>query len=124
MRKVSTKIKGIIRKNDTYEGECIEQMLQKRMAGEEIEIGTGKELVYTERKDGVLPITNIRTDRFDVAQSAMDLRERNRMTRRDAKDKAERDAKDKAEKENKSAKIPNKSSQSTDGASMNPTTDN
>lgn len=116
MRKVSTKIKGIIRKNDTYEGECIEQMLQKRMAGEEIEIGTGKELVYTERKDGVLPITNIRTDRFEVAQGAMDLRERNRMTRRDAKDKAE--------KNNESAKIPDKPSQSTDGASMNPTTDN
>lgn len=28
-------------------------------------------MVYTERKDGVLPETNIRTDRFEVAQEAM-----------------------------------------------------
>lgn len=28
-------------------------------------------MVYTERKDGVLPETNIRTDRFEIAQEAM-----------------------------------------------------
>lgn len=28
-------------------------------------------MVYSERKDGVLPETNIRTDRFEIAQEAM-----------------------------------------------------
>lgn len=68
---------GIIKRNTSYEAESIEQMLRKAKEGESIELG-GKELLYTEKKDGVLPITNIRTDKFDLAMEALDTVERTR----------------------------------------------
>jgi len=36
-------------------------------------IKDGAPLVYTERKDGVMPAYNIRTDRFEVAIEGMDV---------------------------------------------------
>lgn len=57
-------------------------MLADKMEGEAIELG-GKALLYTERKDGVLPLTNIRSDRFEIAMEAIDSVERSRVARRD-----------------------------------------
>lgn len=68
---------GIIKRNTSYEAESIEQMLRKAKEGESIELG-GKELLYTEKKDGVLPATNIRTDKWEIAQDALDTVERTR----------------------------------------------
>lgn len=52
------------------EGECLNDKLSKlKEQGGQIE--TGSPSIYTERKDGVLPETNIRTDRFEIAQNAM-----------------------------------------------------
>lgn len=84
-------IKGKIQRNEMYEGESIEQVIQKRMTGAEVEIG-GKTMIYTDRKDGVVPITNIRSDRFEIAQMALDSVERNRIARREAmyKEQAEK----------------------------------
>lgn len=94
MRKVVTPTNGKIkRENVTYEGESIEQMIAKRMNGNEIEIG-GKALLYTDRKDGVLPETNIRSDRFDIAMMALDAVERARIARREAADKVGKTDKD------------------------------
>lgn len=85
---------GQLKINDTYEGESIEQQIAKRMEGGDIDIG-GKQQVYTERKDGVLPITNIRSDRFDMAMMAIDAVERTRISKRDAmNDTREKDAKE------------------------------
>lgn len=91
MRKVRIPQRGTITGITTYEGESIEQQIARRMTGSDIEIG-GKAMLYTERKDGVVPITNIRSDRFDMAQSALDSIERNRVARRDAmyKEQAEK----------------------------------
>lgn len=75
MRKIITSNKGLIKRNTSIEGKSIERMLSDKMAGEEIEM-TGKALMYTERKDGVLPITNIRSDRFEIAMEANDNKER------------------------------------------------
>ena len=36
-------------------------------------ITDGAPIIYTEKKDGVLPQYDIRTDEWDIAQSAMDL---------------------------------------------------
>lgn len=83
MRKVRIPTIGKINKNDSYEGQSIETMIAKRMTGSDVEIG-GKALMYTDRKDGVLPETNIRTDRFEIAQNALDIVERNRIARREA----------------------------------------
>lgn len=82
MRKVKVSYKGVIRRNKTVEAKSIEQMLADKIEGEAIELG-GKALLYTERKDGVLPLTNIRTDRFDIAMEAIDTVERSRVARRD-----------------------------------------
>lgn len=69
MRQVTVSYKGKIKKNTSYEGECIEQQLRRKMAGEEIDI-KAKSLMYTEDGKGVNPMTDIRTDKWAVAQEA------------------------------------------------------
>lgn len=82
MRKKRITNTGIIRRNETYEAKSIETMLAERMDGQDIEMG-GKALLYTEKKDGVIPETNIRSDRWDLAMMALDSVERSRVARRD-----------------------------------------
>lgn len=61
---MSTKIKA-------KEGEWIEEKVRRVVEnGEPIE--DGAPIVYTERKDGVRPEYNIRTDRWEIAQEAME----------------------------------------------------
>lgn len=69
-KKIRPKTKGI-QVNESYEGERIEQKVERFVNGGEA-ITDGAPLIYTERKDGVLPEYNIRTDRFDVGLEAMD----------------------------------------------------
>lgn len=66
-------IKGgtLLKGNMDYIGESIEEMLRRvTTSGEPIE--DSAPLIYTERKDGVQPQYDIRTDRFEIAQAAMD----------------------------------------------------
>lgn len=53
------------------EGERIEDKIA-RLFEENQPINDGAPLIYTERKDGVLPAYDIRTDRFAIAQEAME----------------------------------------------------
>lgn len=53
------------------EGEAIEEKV-KRITENNEPITDGAPIIYTNRDDGVLPAYNIRTDRWDVAQAAMD----------------------------------------------------
>ena len=53
------------------EGESIEQKV-KRITENNEPITDGAPIIYTNREDGVLPSYNIRTDRWDIAQAAMD----------------------------------------------------
>lgn len=62
---------GNININNSYEGERIEEKVERFVNGGEA-IKDGAPLIYTERKDGVLPEYNIRTDRWDVGLEAMD----------------------------------------------------
>ena len=57
---------------ETFEGESIEEKVQKLIENNE-PITDGAPIIYTEKKDGVLPQYDIRTDKWDIAQSAMDL---------------------------------------------------
>lgn len=52
------------------EGESIETKVERIMVNKE-PINDSTELIYTERKDGVLPAYDIRTDRMDIAIEAM-----------------------------------------------------
>lgn len=55
----------------TREGQSMEEFLRKAMQGNEPIEATAK-LTYNDRKDGVLPQHDIRTDRFDLALQATD----------------------------------------------------
>lgn len=57
--------------NIAIEGESIEQKVARIVQNKE-PIKDGAPEIYTDRKDGVLPAYNIRTDRWDVALMAMD----------------------------------------------------
>lgn len=53
------------------DGESIENKVRRITENNE-PITDGAPIIYTNRDDGVLPAYNIRTDRWDVAQAAMD----------------------------------------------------
>lgn len=66
--------KGCIDNPDlTYEAEPREVKLRKIISGEASNMEDGVfPTIYTEKKDGVQPEYDIRTDRFEVAIDAMD----------------------------------------------------
>ena len=57
--------------NVSYEAQTIEQKIEKIMSSKE-PIDETAPIIYTERKKGVQPEYNIRTDRFEIALEAMD----------------------------------------------------
>ena len=66
--------KGCINNPDlTYEAEPREVKLRKIISGEACNMEDGVfPIIYTEKKDGVQPEYDIRTDRFEVAIDAID----------------------------------------------------
>ena len=50
---------------ETYEGEFIEGKVARVVENKE-PIEDGAPIIYTERKDGVIPAYNIRTDKWDI----------------------------------------------------------
>lgn len=59
------------------EGEYIEEKVRRITENGE-PIGDGAPIIYTERKDGINPAYNIRTDRWEIAQDAMEIVSDNR----------------------------------------------
>lgn len=57
---------------ESFEGESIEKKVSKLIENNE-PITDGAPIIFTEKKDRVLPQYDIRTDKWDIAQSAMDL---------------------------------------------------
>lgn len=57
------------------EGELIEEKVA-RLTQEKSPINDGAPIIYTERKDGVLPAYDIRTDRWEIAQEAMEINQK------------------------------------------------
>lgn len=70
MYKVREKIETKLNVNNSSVGELIEQKVQRITENNE-PINDGVEMIYTERKDGVLPQYNMRTDKWDIALDAM-----------------------------------------------------
>jgi len=69
-------------------GESIEEKV-RRVTADNTTIEAISPMIYTERKDGVQPEYNIRTDKWDIAQHAMDTIARG--TREKRKEKQEAD---------------------------------
>ena len=63
--------KTLLRVNESYEAETLEQKIEKIVSSKE-PIDETAPIIYTERKKGVQPEYNIRTDRFEIALEAMD----------------------------------------------------
>lgn len=71
MYKYKKAIPTSLKRNTSYQGERLEQKVNRIVNnGEPIE--DSAPVIYTERKDGVLPAYDIRTDRWDIAIDAMD----------------------------------------------------
>lgn len=71
MRKPTFFPKPIKTNYEYQEGESIETKVRRITENNE-PITDGAPIIYTNRDDGVLPAYNIRTDRWEVAQAAMD----------------------------------------------------
>lgn len=72
--KTATNRKGCINDpNLTYQAEPREVKLRKIISGESSDMEDGVfPTIYTEKKDGVMPENDIRTDRFEIAIEAID----------------------------------------------------
>lgn len=65
-----------------YDGESIETKIERVVQNKE-PIEDGAEIIYTEKKLGVQPQYDIRTDKWEVAQEAMNLAHSNRIAKSD-----------------------------------------
>lgn len=63
--------KSTIQRNESIEGETIEQKISRMLNNGESTEEQSVEIQYTERKDGVLPVYNIRHDKWITVQEAM-----------------------------------------------------
>lgn len=82
MKKVIVEHTNLLESVDVYDGEYIEQKVERIVQNNE-PITDGAPIIFTEKKDGVLPGFNIRTDRFDIAIEAMEKVERIRAAKKD-----------------------------------------
>jgi len=71
MYKPQTPTKTPLSRTEVEIGEPIEHKI-KRILNNQEPISDGAPIIYTERKDGVNPAHDIRTDRFEIAVDAMD----------------------------------------------------
>lgn len=67
-KRKSMSIKG----NDSFEGISIEKEMAQLKATGNTPKQNLTQIFYTQKKDGALPSTNIRTDKWEIAQKAME----------------------------------------------------
>ncbi len=79
-KQIKSRVPGM----EAIEGEPIEHKMERILNNKE-PITDGAPEIYTERKDGVGAQYNIRTDRWELAAEAMDIKSRNIQAKRDAK---------------------------------------
>jgi len=72
-------------------GEPLETRIMRAMTNNE-PIGSESPLIYTERKEGVIPAYNIRSDKWEVAAEAMGSIEKSIIARSDQIKKQEEEA--------------------------------
>ena len=81
MKRIVLKNKSSLKVNKSYEGETIEQKIERIINNNE-PIEDIAPTIYQPRKAGIEPQYNIRTDRFDLGIDAMDTLTASMMTRR------------------------------------------
>lgn len=78
----------VLEHNESTEGLTIEEHVRE-MVYNNAPVTDNAPLIYTERKDGVLPAYDIRTDRQEYAIEAMDLASRGHLAKREERIKKE-----------------------------------
>jgi len=73
-----------IKANSVTEGESIEQKMDRVINNNE-PISDGAPIIYSERKEGVIPDYDIRTDRWDIAIDAMTTIAKSKIAKREEK---------------------------------------
>lgn len=68
--------------NTSYQGETIEQKVSRIVNNKE-PIKDGAPIIFTDRKDGVNPAHDIRTDRWELAADAMDKVNKDKLAKRE-----------------------------------------
>lgn len=76
--------------NNSTVGETLETKIERILDNKE-PIKDGAPIIYTERKQGVLASTNIKTDRFEIAIEAMDKVSKSYKARREERQKPKAD---------------------------------
>lgn len=84
MYKVRKQYRSSIQSIPTVEGETIEEKVRRIVSNKE-PIKDGAPEIFTERKAGVVPAYNPRTDRWEIATDAMSLVEKSITAKRDGK---------------------------------------
>ena len=85
---------------ETVEGESIETKIERILENKE-PISDGAPTIFTEKKDGVLPAYNIRTDRWEIAAEAMDKIHKQNAAKRESKGAQKEEVKSKLTEEAK-----------------------
>lgn len=73
--------------NTSYVGERIEEKVCRILNNKE-PLTDGAPRLYTDRKDGVMPAYDIRTDRFEIAVEAMDKVQKSKIAKREERSKS------------------------------------
>jgi hypothetical protein len=84
--------KSLLTSVEVVEGEPIEHKIERIVSNKE-PITDGAPSIFTERKEGVISAYNIRTDRWEIASSAMDKVSGSIQAKRDAKASKKAEAK-------------------------------
>lgn len=92
-------------RNTSTEGETIELKIERIVNNKE-PIKDGAPIIYTERKEGIRPSTNIRTDRFEIALDATEKIQKSYQARRE--ENAKKKEPKSTEKDSKAEPIPGK----------------
>lgn len=74
--------KTSIKRNESYHGVALERKIERMITNKE-PIGDGAEITYTERKNGVHPEMDIRTDRWEHAVEARDKTAKSKIATRE-----------------------------------------
>lgn len=85
--------------DQSVEGESIEAKVRRIMLNNE-PITDGAPTVYTERSDGILEATDVRTDRFEIAINAHDRISSEKIAKREERLKALKGGVDSADSQN------------------------
>lgn len=74
--------------NNSLVGETLEEKIERIVNNKE-PITDGAPIIFTERKDGIKPAYDIRTDRWEIAVEAMDTVSRTNTAKREERHKPE-----------------------------------